>query len=566
MTFSKDSSSRESGDLGDSDDLAGSGSSGAPDGPYDSAGSTGSGDAPDFASPATPRRSGDSGDTPDFAGLATPRAPPPTPPLPTGFRIADWQLTGVIGSGAWGTVYDARAVTDGTPAAVKILPTNTLAPNQRTALGDLVAREVRFSAEADHPHLVRTHAVRTVDAPDLPALDGAIALVMDRAEESLGEVLNTGGVPDPVRILRGVLAGLAHMHGEGWVHGDLKPANVLLGADGEVWLADFGLAAELDGTHAHMPPLGTLDHLPPEWWSQRTGAEGAVVRTTADIWAFGVLAHQVLTGGLHPFPGATARARSLAAQAYARGTTPLRLDAGFDENWRRIVADCLAPDHESRLKHTAASLAERVEGLAGTPRRRRFLPYAAAALAVVTAVAGFAIAKGDSGRDDSGRTAPAEVIGSIREDSDVPQALRPVIVNAAKRCSDPEITPAFLAAMIKTESDFDVHASRPASEEYGIAMWTPSVFRAWAVDGDGDGDKDYLSPPDAIATMSLYTCWLDQQFKQARLPVGDLPALIAAGWRTSDRTVIDEGGVPARVQPHVDKVLRHLADYSVSTP
>ncbi|MFM9610549.1 protein kinase domain-containing protein [Streptomyces niveiscabiei] len=537
---------------------------------------TSSTDPKDPTDPDDPK---DPDDVNDSTGEDSPFAPPAAPPtLPTGFRIDGWELSGIIGSGGWGTVYDARALADGTRAAVKILPTNTLAPGQRAALGELVAREVRFSTEADHPHLVRTHAVHTVDAPGLPALDGAIALVMDRAEQSLCEVLNAGGeIPDPVRILRGVLAGLAHMHGEGWVHGDLKPANVLLGTDGEVWLADFGLATELDGTHAHMPPLGTLDHLPPEWWSQRTGAEGAVVRTTADIWAFGVLAHQVLTGGLHPFPGATARARSLAAQAYARGTAPLRLDAGLDENWRRIVADCLAPDHESRLKHTAASLAERVEGLAGTPRRRRVLPYAAAALAVVAAVAGFAIAGGgdgpDDGRDDSGRTAPAVVTGarvvdagSIREDSDVPKALRPVIVNAAKRCSDPEITPAFLAAMIKAESGFDVHASRPASEEYGIAMWTPSVFRAWAVDGDGDGDKDYLSPPDAIATMSLYTCWLDQQFKQARLPEGDLPALIAAGWRTSDRTVIDEGGVPARVQPHVDKVLRHLADYSVSTP
>ncbi|MFF3934898.1 serine/threonine-protein kinase [Streptomyces phaeofaciens] len=502
----------------------------------------------------------------------------PTPRLPAGFRIQGWELGAVIGSGGWGTVYAAHAVADGTTAAVKVLPTGALAPGQRAALGELVAREVRFSAEADHPHLVRTHAVCTVDAPDLPALDGAIALVMDRAEASLGQVLDSAGtgrpVPDAVRILHGVAAGLAHMHDAGWVHGDLKPANVLLGADGEVWLADFGLATELDGTHAYVPPLGTLDHLPPEWWSQRTGSHGAVVRPTADIWAFGVLAHQVLTGGLHPFPGATARARSLAAQGYARGTAPLRLEAGLDEEWRRLIGDCLAPDHAARLRHTAESLATRVGRLAGAGGRRRIPPVAAVALvgAAAAAAAGFALFGGgdggDGGGDEHGRGAPAVVTdahrpaaGEIPEDADVPAALRPVIVNAARRCTDEEVTPALLAALIKAESGFDANAARPASDEYGIAMWTPSVFRAWAVDGDGDGDKDYRSPPDAIATMSLYVCWLDQRFKQARLPTEDLPALIAAGYRTSDRTVIEEGGVPERVRPHVEKVLRFLAAY-----
>ncbi|MEU6912536.1 serine/threonine-protein kinase [Streptomyces olindensis] len=505
----------------------------------------------------------------------------PRPRLPEGFRIEDWEVGAVIGSGGWGTVHEARAVADGRPAAVKVLPTGALGPGQRAALGELVAREVRFSAEADHPHLVRTHAVCTVEAPELPALDGAIALVMDRAEASLKDVLDaavTGGPIDGAdRVLRGVAAGLAHMHAAGWVHGDLKPANVLLGPDGQVWLADFGLTTELDGTHAHLPPLGTLDHLPPEWWSQRTGTQGAVVRPTADIWAFGVLAHQVLTGGLHPFPGATARARSLAAQTYARGTAPLRLDAGLDDDLRRLIADCLAPDHTTRLPHTAVSVAARVEALTGPPRprRRRLLPAAAAGLAVLAAaaLAGTALLGGDGDTGDTGddardRGAPTAVTGTPRPapgeipaDSDVPEALRPVITRAAHRCTDEEITPALLAAMVKAESGFDANAARPESDEYGIAMWTPAVFNAWAVDGDGDGDKDHMSPPDAISTMSGYVCWLDQRFKEAGLPKKDLPALVAAGYRTSDRTVIEEGGVPERVRPHVDKVLRYLAEY-----
>ncbi|GAA2893128.1 hypothetical protein GCM10011428_02090 [Streptomyces violaceus] len=108
------------------------------------------------------------------------------------------------------------------------------------------------------------------------------------------------------------------------------------------------------------------------------------------------------------------------------------------------------------------------------------------------------------------------VPGEIPADSDVPEALRPVIARAAHRCTDEEITPVLLAALIKAESGFDADAARPQSEEYGIAMWTPSVFRAWAVDGDGDGDKDHMSPPDAIATMSLYVCWLDPALQTGR--------------------------------------------------
>jgi hypothetical protein len=241
---------------------------------------------------------------------------------------------------------------------------------------------------------------------------------------------------------------------------------------------------------------------------------------------------------------------------------------------RRLIADCLAPDHAARLPHTAGSVAARVEAATASPhRRRRRMPALAAGLVVLTAaaVAGAALLGGGEGgltqddeRDGGTPTVtgtPSPLAGEIPENSDVPEALRPVIARAAHRCSDEEITPALLAALIKAESNFDAKASRPESEEYGIAMWTPSVFRAWAVDGDGDGDKDHMSPPDAISTMSLYVCWLDQRFKQEGLPKKDLPALVAAGYRTSDRTVIEERGVPERVRPHVDKVMRYLAEY-----
>ncbi|MFF5040637.1 protein kinase domain-containing protein [Streptomyces nigra] len=270
------------------------------------------------------------------------------PRLPVGFQVGGWALGAVIGSGGRSIVYEARSVPGGAPAAVKVVST----PD------DLVEREVWFGTRADHPHLLRTRAVRRIDAPE-PA--GAVALVMDRADVSLRHAL-AAGVPglDPVRLLQGIAAGLAHLHGLGWVHGDVTAANVLLGPRDGVRLADFGLTSEPGGVYARTPPLGTLDHRPPEWWSARRRADGTVLRTTADIWAFGVLAHQVLTGGHHPFPGLHARARALAAQAYARGNAPLRLHPSLDEGRHRLIADCLARDHASRLPRTAASLVARI--------------------------------------------------------------------------------------------------------------------------------------------------------------------------------------------------------------
>ncbi|MFC5890747.1 transglycosylase SLT domain-containing protein, partial [Kitasatospora aburaviensis] len=155
------------------------------------------------------------------------------------------------------------------------------------------------------------------------------------------------------------------------------------------------------------------------------------------------------------------------------------------------------------------------------------------------------------------RPSPA---GAIPEGSDVPVALRGPIEDAARRCPEPEITPALIAAVLKAESGFDPQAARPESGEYGVAMWTPAVFNAWAQDGDHDGVKDYMDPADAIVSMGNYVCWLDQQFKHRGF-TADLSALVAAGYRTSDKTVADAGGVPERVRPHVTKVLGYLAEY-----
>ncbi|MFJ9951684.1 protein kinase [Kitasatospora sp. NPDC091207] len=523
--------------------------------------------------------------------------------MPPGYALAGYRIGEPIGAGAWGSVYAAHRPGGSANLAVKFLCPARLSPGQRRTMAQLAGSEMRFGRRANHPNLIRTLAVLTVDDPAHPRLDGALALVMERAAGSLQDVLATARphapVPEAERILAGVCAGLAHMHAAGWVHGDLKPGNILLMPDGTARLADFGLTAELEGTHAYAPPLGSPDHVPPEWWSQRTGARGVAVRPSADIWAFGVLAHQLLTGGLHPFLGATARARSLAAQAYARGAAPLRLDDALPPRWRPAVASCLAADRAERalvdlaalraalLAATAAAAASSADGpgagparsLPGPARTRRPVRrpglLAGAGLASVVTAALLlsggpeptgAVPAGPESAGPvptAGAAAPparAEPAGAIPAGADVPEALRGPIDDAARRCPEPEITPVLLAAMLKAESGFDPRAANPATGEYGVAMWTPTVFTAWAQDGDHDGVKDYLDPADAIASMGNYVCWLDQQLKR-RGYTGDLPALVTAGYRTSDKTVADAGGVPDRVRPHVAKVLGYLAEY-----
>lgn len=70
-----------------------------------------------------------------------------------------------------------------------------------------------------------------------------------------------------------------------------------------------------------------------------------------------------------------------------------------------------------------------------------------------------------------------------------------------------------------------------------------------------------FSRTSAIPSMAVYVCWLGQRFTAEGL-TENMPALVAAGYRTSDKAIVDAGGVPPRVQPHVDQVLRHLREYT----
>ncbi|MDR6320307.1 hypothetical protein J3R03_004503 [Actinoplanes couchii] len=476
-------------------------------------------------------------------------------------------MTAPIATGGWGSVYAATgdgsvyaASGDGSvyaasgdgEAALKFLPTGTVTPRQVAHLADVAARERRGHEQLSHPHLVRAREIRTVDDPENTALDGALVIVMERAEASLRDRLREAGggpVPDAARLLEEICDALAYLHGRDWVHGDLKPANVLLMPGGSARLADFGLAGEFDGTHAYLPPMASPDYVPPERWTESLGEHGVAVRPSADVWAFGITAHLLLTGAF-PFPGGTPQARLAAAAEYAAGSAPPALSPTLPPEWHDLIRDCLAPTHAERARHGSPELLERIRRIragAAPPGRIRRIHVAAAAVALTTVAAAGIVYAGRS-------TPPPEVYRAdlLRHGAGVPDEYRRLIVDAGTACAEPGITPALIAAMLKAESDFDPNLNDPAKDEYGIARWTPSVLRYYLPEGQRDQVPAPPFPPDvSIPAVGRYLCFLAPRL--STVP-GDPGLLLAAAYRTSATKVVEAGGPPPKTVEYTTRV------------
>ena len=512
-------------------------------------------------------------------------------PVPRGYRVGGWEVREPIATGAFGSVYEGRR-RDGQPAlaALKFLPTGTGTPRQLAHLRELVEREVDLYRRLRRPRLIRMYDTLVVDDPERPELDGATVLVLEKARTSLSSLVAAEPRPSSgPALLAQICEGLAQLHRANWVHGDLKPANVLLMDDGSARLADFNMSAELEGTHAYTPAFSTPDYTPPELLWSEIGERGRRIRPSADVWAFGVLAHLVLTDTF-PLPGGTPSARRDAAAAYARGTDDLRLSSELPDDWREIVRDCLSRTHADRV--TVEPLLRRVEAAAGAARSPRpFRPFvpllsrlrrrsrrtaiAAAALATVAVAAlgyGISVWTGDDS-EGAGASASSSATATVspatygaaelRTDKGVPAAYRVLIVESAHDCAQADVTPALIAAMLKTESDFDPDLSDPVNNEYGIARWTPRVLRFW-MNADGTPADTMPQPPfppaESIPAMGRYLCWIAPRL-DAGLP-GDRRVLIAAAYRTSYDHVNDTGGVPPKNRAYATRVAHYLKEYT----
>jgi len=222
-----------------------------------------------------------------------------------GSRLGPYEIIGAIGAGGMGEVYRARDAKLQRDVAIKILPGRFAADLDRLARFE---REAQTLAALNHPNIAQIYGVEAHAAGH--------AIVMELVEgETLAERCARGKVPlgEAFDIARQIAEALAAAHDAGIVHRDLKPANLTLRGDGTVKVLDFGLAKVLDTVAAGSAAastltspalteagiiLGTAAYLSPEQ------ARGAQVDKRTDVWSFGCVVYEMLSGR-RAFPGET---------------------------------------------------------------------------------------------------------------------------------------------------------------------------------------------------------------------------------------------------------------------
>ncbi|MCU0866710.1 MAG: serine/threonine protein kinase [Planctomycetes bacterium] len=216
--------------------------------------------------------------------------------------LGDYRLLREVGRGGMGVVYEAEQVSLRRRVALKVLPTH-LASSPRAI--ERFRHEATLASRLQHPAIVPIHEVgewRGVHFFSMEFVDGRpLHVVMQ--EERLGVRADCSRVAECAELVAQVAAALQHAHERGLVHRDVKPHNVMIGADGSVRLMDFGVAKELDAAtrSAAGEFLGTPHYCSPE---QVTGAP---VGPTADVFALGIVLYELLAHR-RPFDGDDSRA------------------------------------------------------------------------------------------------------------------------------------------------------------------------------------------------------------------------------------------------------------------
>jgi serine/threonine-protein kinase len=267
-----------------------------------------------------------------------------------GKTLAHYEITDLLGKGGMGEVYRARDTRLGREVAVKVLPREMSGDPERIARFE---REARSLATLQHPNVASIYGFETVD--------NIRFLVMELVEgEDLSQLLARGSIPleKAIEVARRIASGLEAAHDEGIVHRDLKPANVIATQSGDVKILDFGLARAFQsdpggGADPMNSPtltggmtqagviLGTAAYMSPEQ------ARGYEVDRRADIWAFGVILYEMLSGH-RLFAGETVS--DTLAGVLKTEIDLDRLPAETPSGLRRLLERCLDRNDSTRLR------------------------------------------------------------------------------------------------------------------------------------------------------------------------------------------------------------------------
>jgi eukaryotic-like serine/threonine-protein kinase len=288
-------------------------------------------------------------------------------PLSPGARLGPYEVAAQIGAGGMGEVYRARHTKLQRDVAIKVLPEALAQEIDRLSRFE---REARALAALNHRNIAQIHG--------LEESGGIKALVMELVEgQTLADRIAEAPIPlnEALPIAKQIAEALEAAHEQGIVHRDLKPANIKLRPDDTVKVLDFGLAKAIEPAIAMSPLsestpigtpavteagiiLGTPTYMSPEQ------AEGRPVDKRTDIWAFGVVVYEMLTGRV-PFSG----------ESFA-GTVAAVLRA--DPDWSRVppaiqpmLVACLEKDPRRRLRDVgdAWRLLEQRAQAVSAPRR-----------------------------------------------------------------------------------------------------------------------------------------------------------------------------------------------------
>jgi serine/threonine-protein kinase len=323
-------------------------------------------------------------------------------------RLGPYEIQSAIGAGGMGEVYRARDTRLERDVALKVLPAATLGDG--TARARLV-REARLASRLNHPHICTIYDVGETDAsvdsggsPEAGSEPRSAYIAMELVEgQPLSARVAEGPLPTDqvVRYGQQLAEALAHAHGRGVVHRDLKSANVVVTPEGQVKVLDFGLAKRLTeeslaGATTVAPEsltapgivAGTLAYMAPEQ------LRGRPADARSDIWALGVVLYE-MAAGRRPFVGQTGF--ELTAAIFSQPVPPM--PAPVPGPVSGVVERCLAKEPGERYQRAGevkAALEAVASGrdIARWPtwrtaawRRRRRLGGAAGALAILLVAA-----------------------------------------------------------------------------------------------------------------------------------------------------------------------------------